>query len=304
MNPRNAFPFRTLSDEMVCVESWLFGEKGKPLAPIERTLASWDYACDLETFAKISLDWGSTANHLGHPAGELQIRASLLCGTGSGSFPRRWDRIQSILMTTAHPQVELEGDLPGNIQSGRLLIRLQLTLEAPLDSDNILSPRMRGARLWARDQDILIEDGGDARFPVEAASFTRVFKGRPQQYAPWLLLWRRDSWHSDFSTSIRLYVNADHEGILERFQAGDPMLLQAMMGDAMSQVVEAVVLHDDAEAMLSGCNEGSVGRQAEEWMEMAFPGLILPEIKSLHQRDPGAFRASMLAAADVGSPGE
>ena len=43
-------------------------------------------------------------------------------------------------------------------------------LDAEPASPGVLSPAMAGARLWTDRKDILLEDGGAARFPLETIS--------------------------------------------------------------------------------------------------------------------------------------
>ncbi|WP_206309043.1 hypothetical protein, partial [Streptomyces sp. A1136] len=180
------------------------------------------------------------------------------------------------------------------------LLELQISLLAPLNAESKLSPKVRGARLWQKRLDILIEDGGDSRFPIEAVNFNELFKGKLQQYSPWYLHWQRGSMRSDFSGTVRLYVNTEFSEISERFTNGDRATLQAIMGDVVSQMIESY-LDEDSSDDLSECDVGSVGSQIRKWLDLAFPGKTIGNIATLKNHNPGEFRACILASTDIGA---
>lgn len=303
MNRAIAFPFLTLPDDAARLDGWMVGNPGQPLHPAGSILENWDYARDLEVSAVIAIDWGTASAALQLPVDQLTLRVSLLAGTGAGHLPRREDRICEMIVDQSSGEVLLSAIVPGNVLSGRLCLSLNITLDAPCNEGSGLSPKVRGARLWHARHDILIEDGGDSRFPVETASFTRAFRGKPQEHAPWYLHWRPGSLQSDFSGCVRLYVNSDQPEVLARFAGGDEPTLQAIMGDVVSQMIESVLVLDDAAGNLAGCEEGSVGRQIRQWLDLGFPGQEIDSIRAMRDQNPGAFRAAILAASDLGSAG-
>lgn len=301
MNARIAFPFLVVPDDAFRPDGWMIGDAGAPLHPAGDVLDHWDYARDLEVANSVSIDWAATAQALQLPEDELRLKLSLVAGTGSGTLPRRQDRLHEVILDNTIDDVTVSGMVPGRTLSGRLRVSLLVTLEGPEGQGTTLSPKDRGARLWQTHHDILIEDGGDSRFPVETASFSEIFGGRPHQHAPWYLHWRPGALQGDFSAGIRLYVNSDHPEWLARVAGGDGPTLQAMMGDVMSQMVEAALREDSSADDLAGCDEGSVGQQIRQWLDTAFPSQEIASVRTLLERDPGAFRASLLAAADMGS---
>jgi hypothetical protein len=300
MNSRVAFPFLTLPDDAVGFCGWMIGDPGQPLQPAESLMQDWDYARDLEVSTTLSLDWDAASAALQLPKDELRLRVTLLAGTGTGNLPRRQDRVRELIVDCSSSEAQVSGLIAGRNLSGRLRIALLVTLDAPLEAGTVLSPKHHGARLWQCHHDILVEDGGDSRFPVETASFSSAFKGKPYEQAPWYLHWRPGALQADFSASIRLYVNSDREEVLARFVAGDQPTLQAIMGDVVSQMVESVLDHEDSSELLADCDEGSVGRQIAKWLELGFSGQETASIRMLRDSHPGAFRAAILAAAEMG----
>lgn len=301
MNPRIAFPFLVLPDDAIQPGGWMIGDPGAPLYPADSVLESWDYARDLEVANPVTINWAATAEALQLPLGEIRLKISLIAGTGAGTLPRMQDRLHEVIVDRTTDSVLLSGIVLGRTLSGRLRVLLLVTLDAPEMGGSVLSPQIRGARLWQAHHDILIEDGGDSRFPVETASFSRIFSGRPHEHAPWYLHWRPGALQGDFSAGIRLYVNSDHPEWLTRVVSGDGPSLQAMMGDVMSQMVESALREASGVDDLVDCDEGSVGQQIRQWLDTAFPGQEIPSVKALMDRDPGAFRAALLAASDMGS---
>lgn len=300
MNTRIAFPFLVLSDEAIRFEGWMIGDPGAPLHPAGDVLEHWDYARDLEVYGSVLIDWVAAAEALKLPGNALRLKVSLIVGTGTGTLPRRQDRVHEVIVDRTSDSVQMSGTVRGDRLSGRLRLSLIVTLDAPEKSGSVLSPRDRGARLWQTHYDILIEDGGDSRFPVETASFSKIFSGRPHEHAPWYLHWRPGALQWDFSAGIRLYVNSDQPEWLARVLDGDGLTLQAMMGDVMSQMVESALREASGADELENCDEGSVGQQIRQWLDTAFPGQEVASVMALMGRDPGAFRAALLAAADMG----
>lgn len=301
MNPRIAFPFLVLPDDVIRLDGWMIGDPGAPLQSAADVLEHWDYARDLEVANSVSIDWTAAAEALQLPKSELRLKVSLIVGTGVGTLPRMQDRLREDIVDHSTDNVAVSGAVPGRMLSGRLRMSLLVTLDGPEMRGTVLSPKNRGARLWQTHHDILIEDGGDSRFPIETASFSQVFSGQPHEHAPWYLHWRPGALQGDFSAGIRLYVNSDHPEWLARVVGQDGLTLQAMMGDVMSQMVDAVLREASGADDLAECDVGSVGQQIRQWLDTAFPGQEVASVRTLMERNPGAFRAALLAAADMGS---
>jgi len=302
MNTRVAFPFLVLPDDAVGIDRLMIGDPGEPLKDVASILENWDYARDLEVDSIVSINWELCAEALQLPANQLQLRVVLLAGTGVGNLPRRQDRLCEKVVNAITSEVRLGAVIPGQTLSGRLRLSLQISLEGPTDTGSTLSPRVRGARLWQSYADILIEDGGDSRFPVETVSFSHCFKEQPQETAPWYLHWQPNSLQADFSGSVRLFINSDQEEIAARFVEGDGPTLQAMLGDVMSQMTASALDKNDCADLLAECEEGSVGRQIQNWLDIAFPGQDVSSIRAMRDRFPGRFQATLLAASDMGMP--
>lgn len=297
---RIALPFLTLPDDAINFHGWMIGDPGAPLANASDILDNWDYERDLEVSAEIEVEFSKAAQSLDLPEDELKLAVGLARGTGAGSIPRNVNRLGSTVLDQGRQSAILSSVLPGSGLSARIMLELQITLEAPLGSGGVLAPKERGSRLWRTRRDILIEDGGDSRFPIELLSFSENFAGRPEQFAPWFLHWKPGNLETDFGGGVRLYVNSDFETVAERFVNGDRATLQSILGDVISQMVSVVLDQEDCEETLQTCAEGSIGGQVRAWIDLAFPGQSFGAIRSMRDHIPGRFRAALLAAADPG----
>lgn len=296
---RIALPFLVLPNEVVTFTGWMIGPPGGPLYDAPDVLDDWDYEQDIQVAVQVEVDFPQAAAHLGINASELKLAVTLVAGTGVGSLPRRLDRLKTEVIDENNPAIMLEGLILGRNLSGQLQLSLRILLDSPPGSGNALSPKQRGARLWQIHRNILIEDGGDSRFPIELASFSENFQGNSERYAPWLVDWNPDAFEADFGGNVRLYVNADLGNVVARFVEGDALTLQTMVADVMTQMID-VALDLDGEEDLTQFHEGSIGHQTRVWIDNAFPGQSLDSIRQLRTYKPGRFRASILASADLG----
>jgi hypothetical protein len=296
-----ALPFLSLSDEAVTLGRWIIGQTGSHLLPMKPILDEWDYAADVEVRGSISIDMTVAAKMLAIPEEELKLAVVLKIGTGRGRFPRIVERVSSQLFDAATDQpMELHAIVPGNTLSGRLHARIDVLLATPGENASILSPTRIGSRLWSDEFSVELEDGGDNRFPIEVVSFSETFPSHRHVTAPWYLSWRPGGLAADFGGSIRLYVNSDHAELAERVVDGDTLTLQTILGDVMVQMVGATLDAEDLAEQLDGCEEGSVGAQIAGWLDLAFPGRELSEVRNIRRSLPGHFHASIHAAAELG----
>lgn len=301
MSKNFALPFLSLPDEAVTLGRWMIGQAGEQPYPMRGTLEEWDYAADIELRNTVSIDMRAASRMLDIPEEELELAVVLKTGTGRGRFPRVVERASTHPVDAGTDRaVELRATIPGDTLSGRLHLRTDVLLAFMPVSSSILSPTSIGSRLWSDEFSVELEDGGDNRFPIEVVSFADTFPNHRHVAAPWYLSWRPGGLTADLSGSIRLYVNSDHEQLAERVVDGDALTLQAILGDVMVQMVGAALDAEDLAEQLYVCEEGSVGSQISGWLEHAFPGRDLSEVRNIRRSLPGQFHASIHAAAELG----
>lgn len=292
---RTAFPFLVLPDEVVTFEGWQLGDKGMPLLPVVDVLPDWDYARDLTLRAVVELDWAAAAHALEVDEQALLITAALHVGTGQGNLPRRTSMLAAEKISKSRTRVVLEADLAGSDLSSQITGHVHLSLGCDLEGGAALSPKIEGSRLWSTEFDVLIEDGGSSRFPVSSLSFETAFPNRPHTFSPWYLDWRPNALHSDFSSSVALYVNEDDKEFHARFHAGDRLTVQSVLGGVAFELCSVALTAEDG-FELNSFEEGSVGAVISHWLIQAFGLRLASEARSELQRDPGAFFAAMLSA--------
>lgn len=296
-----ALPFLCLPDEALTLARWMIGRSGEPLGPIKPVFDEWDYAADIEIGGSLSIDMQAAAEILSIPEDQLKFAVVLKIGSGRGRFPRTVERVSTRLLDASTEQpVALHAVIPGNTLSGRLHVRVDLLLATPADSASILSPTRPGSRLWSHEFSVELEDGGDSRFPIEVVSFVETFPEHRHVSAPWYLSWKPGGFVADFGGSTRLYINSDHAGLAERVIEGDTLTLQAILGDVMLQMVGTALDVEDLPDQLDVCEEGSVGAQIAGWLDLAFPGRDISEVRNIRRNLPGLFHASIHAAAELG----
>ncbi len=300
MNKRIAFPFLTLEDSAVGFRGWMIGDPGQPLKKASDILEGWDYERDLEVNTGFRFDFGKVAQALDIPETEIVLSVILKSGTGSGSMPKRVDRLAVVYATVDKPNPEVSAIISSWKLSGRLRLELVVLVARKPRNGGVLSPTQVGAKLWADSLDILLEDGGDSRFPIEVISFKQVFQNKDHESAPWYVYWQAGNLDGDFGGAVRVYVNSDDKVLSERFVNGDTSTLQAILGDVMIQMISSVILMDNCEEALSHCQEGSVGQQVDRWIDIAFPNSAFSSIRASLEATPGRFHATVLAAARFG----
>ena len=299
MRANMAFPFITIPDELIGFSGWMIGSVNEPLFQATEILENWDYARDIEVSCSLKLCPEALSEHLKIPLGELQLEAICRAGTGKGRFPRTVCEFARREINSASGRIEMTGQLAGSELSARLHLECSIVLSSSPGLRQPLSPVKPGSRLWSEQFDILLEDGGDSRFPMESVSFRSVFSGKAYQSAPWYFHWHPGNYQMDFAGSTRLYINSDNRRMHERIVEGDSMFLQPVLYDVISQIVSAAVADDHFWEEVSGYSEGSIGGQAVHWLGMAFPGLNPESIKSMLRYQPGDFHAALLSVAEM-----
>ncbi|WP_355660234.1 hypothetical protein [Halomonas salifodinae] len=298
MNRRLAFPFLTLSDAVVEAGGWMIGDPDKPLFPCESLLENWDYDRDLQVARQLTVDVDGATEALGLTPGDLRMKALLKVGTGRGSTPRTILETVSVPLT-GDGHVSLVADLEASRLSTRLWMETSLVLGDRPVNPGAMSPTQPGSRLWSSSFDVLLEEGGDSRLPMETISFSQAFSGRMHEHSLWYLAWRPHAWESDFVGSVRLYLNRDREDFLQQVLDGESFHLHMIMTDVMTQLISAYVVSDvgDTDDDHGG---GTLARQSRDWLELAFPGLSVKAVKALFEDRPGEFRAAIQVAAEIG----
>lgn len=309
MRRTTALPFITIPDELVDFSGFSAASPGELLRKGEIAIENWDYQNNVAVGCTASVLMDKVAQHLKIPEKNLRLDFVLSVGTGKGRFPKKFDELARTVVSAGGGRVELRGTLEGSKLSSRLLLRCSIVLASKPDGAQPVSPAKPGSRLWTVQTDVLLEEPGDFRFPTEALSFKESFRDKPYRDAPWYFKWYPGNFEYDFAGATRLYVNTDVDVIRQRIDERDPLLLQPMMYDVISQIL-VCALDDEgfcgAPSEGYDYDEGSVGYFARNWLKLAFPEMPrnYDYIRGLLKKSPGEFHARLLAVAEMRGDGK
>ena len=298
MIARIAFPFLTLDQSAVKAGPWTVRRNDGDEKPVEEYLSDWDYNTSIELSRDFEVCFDIAANQLQIAEERLKLTLVARLGTGIGRFPR------SIVETSRHP-FETGGSLRVNFrpEPSKLSGVVDLSTFVLLGNDESglspLSPSRMGHRLWS-DKAIVRLEGEEPRFPIEIASFSRIFGNAPEARAPWHLNWTPGEWDRDFQGGVRLYVNEDLSEFVAAVKSHDPFTLRVIMADVVGQIVERFVLDHADEDKAPSFETGSIGSVAVSWATLAWPGTPFSLVRSTLETKPGRFRSAMLSVAEVG----
>jgi hypothetical protein len=292
-----AFPFLVLSDEAIKSSGWRIAIGDGELTPCGVALEGWDYSTAIRAEIDIDCDWPVVSQCLGLEKAAFDLTAVAWWSTGPGAMPLRHIGQRAIWMP-GRP-LALGMRIPGHQLSGKVRLELELFCSAEGIVGHPLAPGIAMARVWSCESEVLLEGGGASRFPLEARSFNEDFHNQTNRLAPWHLFWQSGVPDADFSSAVRLWVNADMPAFMERFMAGDPLTVQVVLGNVMEQIVAGTL--DSGDFVMDGdYGDGSVGAQVRHWISSAFPGLDLDQVRNILRQDRGRFASALLATAAQG----
>ena len=260
-------------------------------------LAGWDYARDLRVSRRLGLMKEDVGSALGLADEYPDLEVVVRLGTGPGSMPRRSWIIERAFLRPGG-QVLIAHTVPGSRLSQRLRLVTTIVLPARTTGSSRFAPRREGSILWRDEIDLTLE-GDSPRFPMEIVSFRERFAGKPELNALWHLHWKPGHLHRDFGGSVRLFLNHDREDFIERFVSSDPMTLQCVLADVITQVLGHALHDEDLEEILVDCEPTSVAGHIAAWLELAFPGQDPASIRNLLRTSPAHFHSAILAMADT-----
>lgn len=298
MTTRVAYPTLTLSDACINPSQWeIIGSDGVTM-PVGEYLPDWDYSVSVRIQRHLSLDWSRAIEAL--ECGEdVKLAAVLKVGTGSGRLPRSIIHRTHVDISCDRPEALFALTLRGSQLSTVLDLTIDIILAERSARYGVLTPTRPGDRLWKETVRMRLE-GEEPRFPIEVADFESLLGMSAAARSPWYLHWSPRDWSRDFHGSMRLYLNRDHKDLISRVEAEDGEVLRALMADVMGQVCECLVRDVDAGTQLKSCEDGSLGRQASQWLQLAFPRFDVEQARAILESRPGEFRAAFQAIADMG----
>jgi hypothetical protein len=291
MTRRSAAPFHQLSEVAVNARAWTHELNGGDGGAIRVILPDWDYGAFLRLERLVGVDWTRAATDLGF-ADAFDLELIVETGTGPGAIAREVVDVERVQLPYGCGPQMVTVSAPSGLLSHQLVLRSSIVLAAPGRAADVLSPHAPGLRLWA-DRQVTRLEGDEPRFPMEVVDFAKHFAGRPQYNAPWFVGWSVSGAHRDFRGAFRLYLNSNQPDVVQRIQDQDPVVLQAMLSDVVSQVCEGL-LREEHGAAFDDADDGSLADQARHWLERAFGDVA--SARSVMEQRPAEFRAAILAS--------
>ena len=294
MSSSIAFPFLVLTSESVHSSPWILSAH-KEASGINDVLINWDYLVDLNASREIRVDLKGAANSLDISEDELDLELLIQTGTGSAQVPRHV-KTHVKQKVKFDEVVKINFILDSSKLSGSLFLMTHILLSTPSGKSGKLSPKRACMRLWSDEHRFPLGQEG-MRFPTEMFSFNKAFPGRSYQHATWFLHWISNDPAQDLSSAIRLYLNNDQREFIKRVQDLDDEVMRSIMAGVLSQVVASTFDETDDEVL--DYSQGSIGKQAEDWRNLAFPGESLKTVRQIYCERRGEYEAAMLAAAEL-----
>ena len=299
MNRRIAFPFLVLSEAAVHADPWLISLNDGEFMQAGDYLANWDSASTVRLQRSLSTNLDQASSELQIPRNHLALAASVRVGTGAGSLPRLTVGMHRGVLDAADGEVRFEFSVPNDRLSLVLDLFIEIVLAQIPAEGSLLTPSRVGDRVWYERRRIRLE-GTEPRFPIEVVQLDGMLRGKTAGDALWYLDWSSDDWHRDFHGAIRLFLNNKHPDFVELVEQQDRRTLQSILADVMSQTCERFVMEQDAPDLGREAEEGTLGAQAVYWLDLAWPGKPVEDVRTLLKQRPGEFRAAFLAVAELG----
>lgn len=280
---RVAFPFLTLPSDAVRAGPWRFIINREQEKPLGDSIEGWDFNSNLCFIRQIQLDFAQVARALRIGSDRLQLGVLVHAGTGgSGQLPRLVVASTVAEVPRGSGIVDLQLPLDGAALSKVLHLSTDVILLRETTVTSALSPKDQGDRVWFDRHKAWLE-GSLPRFPVEESKLD-------DEYAPWQLLWIPGDWHRDFHGAVRLCLNKRRPDVIRKVTEQDPLTLQSLLADAVSQILECFLAEDDSESIAKECGEGTLGHQVSCWIRQLFPSGGARAARETLRVNPGRFR--------------
>ena len=261
-------------------------------------LPDWDSASSIRARRTVRIDFDLASAELGVACEELHLALMASIGTGAGRLPRLVTHRERLEYDADQSDIQVQLEVTGSSLSMVIDLVTEVVLARVAATSNALSPARVGDRVWNDRQRVRVE-GQELRFPIEAVDLRGMIGDPAVEAAPWFVHWSPGDWTRDFHGAFRLFLNSGSPEINQSIENEDPLVLQAIMADAITQLCEGLLRTSDTEDLLAECDPGTMGSQARSWLDLAWPGRDLSFARSVLDNKPNEFRAALLAAAQT-----
>ena len=281
-----AFPFLRPHPTRISASAWMRKGDYHESVKLPDVLKRWDYSVNLVLDRTLKLDLAGICRDTGLgtdtsflltvylETGELRVRRTL--------FQRTLYRDEKAFALNLG---KLE--LPGIALQGGLELITVLSL-AQGTRKNPLAPVTPGSRLWEDRFKCQIEGGG-SRLPMESRDFSCV--GGRISFAPWYFELRSEDLHQRFESAFRAFLNTHRPDVHEPLILAEPTITSLFRTDLVRHVLSRILISDDFSGDERDYPDGSLGAVVASWLDAAFPGEDLKQVRQKAGNDAPNFEA-------------
>jgi len=271
-----AFPFRVSSFTEEDIEPWHWSNSERIPVAVNTSVPGWDYFADLRFQRHCHIDLDRIRHECGlEGKAPLQLAVIWSC---SRTMTRQ---VEWVSESSSEPRlsVRVEIVLPSTRIAESITIETVLYLPEKGEATNSLVPHRRGTPLCQERVEIFLEGSG-SRFPVEIVPFSSSLTRINAADAYWYLDFIERDLFAPVMRAIRVYLNADHEDIVDRLNSGEIELQRALSGAIISETVQFAIQEQEFSLDEDSFPPESMGEWAQSLVRSAFPGLDVDDLRS------------------------
>jgi hypothetical protein len=249
-------------------------------------LTNWDYSVDLVLERSLELDLAGICRDTGLGVG-TSFLLTVYLETGDLRVRR------TVFQRTLYRDEEASAlnlsnlSLPGEGLQGCLELITVLSLAQGVRK-NPIAPVNLGSRLWQDTFKCQIE-GGSSRLPMESRNFSCI--GGRISYAPWYFELRSEDLYQRFESAFRAFLNTNRPDVHEPLTLTEPTITSLFRADLVRHVLSRILNADDFSGDEQDYPNGSLGAVTASWLDAAFPGENLQQIRQKAHDDARHFEA-------------
>lgn len=294
MRERLGFPFRRISrDGPVVAGQWFLQGLEKGEQALGNEIPGWDYKSNFGLARDVHIDVDGCLQDTG--LDNTDARLAFLIQLETGPTGSRWTVCRHDLPEEGVWKKRISFDVLSEQLTGKLTVTSQIVLASIKDPEKRpLVARYPGSRLWQEQKEIALE-GTLGRFPMESVDLAGFLGDPRMKGARWYLSWSPTRPDSSFLGNVRLYLNSENLAFMELVHENDPMVISLIAGDVLRQMCGQMIASEDFVNGAEDFEDESVGGVVRGWLDTAFGGMKLHDIRAWQEQDPARFEATIQA---------
>lgn len=294
-----AYPFLRPSGVSVRAGPWLLAVADGEVRELGEVIAHWDYTMNLVVSRTLTIDTNELLWECQFK-GEAVVLLSVELTTGDAGIRNSiWQERVKVGPDRERLEQQIDLELEGQKLQGRVELTTSLSYLNG-KSASTLSPTMIGSRLWDHQQVAHLEGGG-GRLPMEASDFTALDPRLAR--APWILHVETTDPYASFIGNVQVRLNSHRKDIVDAVRKREGPVLERLTNDLVRHLVSRVIDDEEFSGRSDEYEPGSIGRTVSIWLESAFPGQPIEQVRAMRLQSTARFDA-MLASGFGGHYGD